>query len=91
MTAPRLLLGKPLQQWARELGIPADTIRARVDAWGWSEPEAVGQVPHVSLRGKCRGNAVTPRYKKALDKGQKVEHNKNIDLWTAWPPRSGEE
>lgn len=93
MSAPRVLLGKTLAQWARETGIPAEAIRARLDSYGWAADEAVGLVPHVSLRGKCKGKAVTPRYKKEVDGSSKNDDTRNMgaNLWNVWPPRSGGE
>lgn len=75
MTAPRIILGKTLPEWARETGIRPSTLRARIDLWGWTEAEAVGLVPHASLRGKCRGKAVTIAYKKKVDREPQGDHN----------------
>lgn len=75
MTAPRLIQDKTFREWSLVSGVKPNTIRMRLDAWGWTVEEAVGLVPHESLRGKCRGKPVTIAYKKALDKGQRMNDN----------------
>jgi len=48
-------------QWARELGIPENTIRSRLDRLGQSVEEALGTPPRAKFRPGKAGRAKPPR------------------------------